>query len=56
MGLSLGATTELNFMGKIIVILLMFVGRVGLLTVAFALAGRVRPHAARYAEENIMIG
>lgn len=55
-GLSTGVTAKLNAMGKIIIILLMFVGRVGLLTMAFALAGRTRPHAARYAEENIMIG
>jgi trk system potassium uptake protein TrkH len=34
----------------------MFVGRVGLLTMAFAIAGRTRRHAPRYAEENIMIG
>jgi trk system potassium uptake protein TrkH len=55
-GLSLGATAKLNSMGKLIIIVLMFVGRVGLLTVAFAIAGRVRRHAPHYAEENIMIG
>ncbi len=55
-GLSIGATAKLNIMGKSIIILLMFVGRVGLLTMAFALAGRTRSHAAHYAEENIMIG
>jgi trk system potassium uptake protein TrkH len=55
-GLSIGATAKLNAMGKMIIILLMFVGRVGLLTMAFAIAGRTRRHAARYAEENIMIG
>lgn len=55
-GLSIGATAKLNTAGKIIIILLMFVGRVGLLTMAFAIAGRIRQHAPRYAEENIMIG
>jgi len=55
-GLSIGATAKLNPMGKGIIILLMFAGRVGLLTMAFAIAGRTRRHAARYAEENIMIG
>ncbi|MDT8444770.1 MAG: TrkH family potassium uptake protein [Desulfuromonadales bacterium] len=55
-GLSLGATAKLNSMGKLIIILLMFVGRVGLLTMAFAIAGRTRRFAPRYAEENIMIG
>ncbi|MGE4579198.1 MAG: TrkH family potassium uptake protein [Desulfuromonadales bacterium] len=55
-GLSTGATASLGGWGKGVVILLMFVGRVGLLTVAFAIAGRTRRHAPRYAEENIMIG
>jgi len=55
-GLSIGATAKLNTLGKVIIILLMFVGRVGLLTMAFAIAGRTRRHAARYAEESIMIG
>ena len=55
-GLSIGATAKLNSVGKLIIIVLMFVGRVGLLTMAFAIAGRTRRHAPRYAEENIMIG
>lgn len=55
-GLSLGATAKMNPLGKGIIIFLMFIGRVGLLTVAFAIAGRTRRTAARYAEENIMIG
>jgi len=55
-GLSIGATAKLNALGKGIIILLMFVGRVGLLTLAFAIAGNARSHAPRYAEENIMIG
>ncbi len=55
-GLSIGATAKLNTLGKTIVILLMFAGRVGLLTLAFAIAGRTRRFAPRYAEENIMIG
>ena len=55
-GLSIGATGKLNAMGKLVIILLMFVGRVGLLTMAFAIAGRTRRFAPRYAEENIMVG
>lgn len=55
-GLSIGVTAKLNSLGKLIIIVLMFVGRVGLLTMAFAIAGRTRRHAPRYAEENIMIG
>jgi len=55
-GLSMGMTAKLNTTGKGIIILLMFVGRVGLLTLAFAIAGRTRCFSARYAEENVMIG
>ena len=55
-GLSTGATAQLNAAGKLIIILLMFVGRVGLLTMAFAIAGRTNKNSGRYAEENIMIG
>lgn len=55
-GLSIGATGQLNAIGKSIIIILMFAGRVGLLTMAFAIAGRTRKFSCRYAEENIMIG
>jgi len=55
-GLSIGMTGKLNPLGKWIIILLMFVGRVGLLTMAFAIAGRTRRFPTRYAEENVMIG
>jgi trk system potassium uptake protein TrkH len=55
-GLSLGATARLLPPGKVLIILLMFIGRVGLLTVAFAMVRRKREDAVQYAEENIMIG
>ncbi len=55
-GLSLGATEKLQPLGKVIIIMLMFVGRVGLLTVAFTMLRRSREDAVEYAEENIMIG
>ncbi|UCF30233.1 MAG: potassium transporter [bacterium] len=55
-GLTMGATAKLNAGGKIIIIALMFVGRIGLLTVAFTIAKRLSPIAPRYAEENIMVG
>ncbi len=55
-GLSLGGTALLTPMGKIIIIFLMFVGRVGLLTMAFTFVKHSRQDAIRYSEENIMIG
>lgn len=55
-GLSMGATALLTVWGKALIVILMFVGRVGLLTLAFTIAGRVSPIAPRYAQENLMIG
>ncbi|MDZ4185566.1 MAG: TrkH family potassium uptake protein [Desulfuromonadales bacterium] len=55
-GLSMGTTAELTVPGKVIVIVLMFIGRVGLLTIAFAIAHRRNRLAVRYSEANIMIG
>jgi trk system potassium uptake protein TrkH len=55
-GLSLGATASLLPAGKVIVIGLMYIGRVGLLTLAFTLIRRTRGGAVHYSEENIMIG
>ncbi len=55
-GLSLGVTGALLPAGKLIIILLMFVGRVGLLTVAFTIVRRAKGEAVHYSEENIMIG
>ena len=55
-GLSTGITPRLSWLGKLILILVMFVGRVGVLTVATA-AGRALARVKyRYAEENVMIG
>ncbi|OHB33083.1 MAG: potassium transporter [Desulfuromonadaceae bacterium GWC2_58_13] len=55
-GLSVGATVKLVPLGKLIVIMLMFVGRVGLLTVAFAFIKRSSADAVQYGEESLMIG
>ena len=55
-GLSTGITPQLNDGGKIFVMLLMFVGRLGPLTVAIAIAQRKPRPAVAYAEEQVMIG
>lgn len=57
-GLSLGATGELNWFGRMIIMVLMFWGRLGPLTVVMAVAQRRRdqPHLVRYPEEQILIG
>jgi trk system potassium uptake protein TrkH len=55
-GLSMGFTSSLNFAGKIIIILLMYLGRIGPLTILYALAQRVVKKRVNYLEENISIG
>lgn len=54
-GLSTGITPELTPVGRVIIIMTMFVGRLGPLTVAFALAERRRA-AFRHPEEQIIVG
>lgn len=55
-GLSTGITPELTMPGRILVALLMFVGRLGPLTIAYSLVRFRRPARYRYAEERVMIG
>lgn len=55
-GLSMGITPELSTIGRIVIILTMFMGRVGPLTLAFAIAKKNRGTAFRYAEEKVMVG
>ncbi|MDA1354349.1 MAG: hypothetical protein O3A01_07800 [bacterium] len=55
-GLSLGMTPFLSEFGKIAVIGLMFVGRVGPLTVAFALSRRKSKPNYKFPEERILLG
>ncbi|MDQ0339714.1 trk system potassium uptake protein TrkH [Caldalkalibacillus uzonensis] len=55
-GLSMGVTGELSPLGKLIVIATMFIGRLGPLTFAFALALRPTKSKIRYPEDKILIG
>ena len=55
-GLSTGITSKLSSMGKMIIILTMFVGRIGPLTLAFSLAERVSKGKYSYPEERVIIG
>jgi trk system potassium uptake protein TrkH len=54
-GLSMGATGALHDASKLVIILLMFVGRLGPLTIAVAI-GRRRKHEYEYAEEGVLVG
>lgn len=55
-GMSLGLTTELSGIGKALIAFMMFAGRVGPLTLVFALAKNRKKLPYKYAEEKIMIG
>jgi len=56
-GLSLGATAKLGAMGKLIIIGVMFLGRVGPLTLALLLgAGGSHGAAFRYPQTRLMVG
>lgn len=54
-GLSTGVTSQLTDGGKLVIILVMFLGRLGPLAVAVA-ASRQKTAKYRYAEESIMVG
>jgi trk system potassium uptake protein TrkH len=55
-GLSTGVTAQLPPAGQALIIALMFVGRVGTITVAAALALRARRNPYRYPEERPIVG
>ncbi|PZT52959.1 TrkH family potassium uptake protein [Paenibacillus silvae] len=55
-GLSMGLTSELSAPGKLIVIFTMFAGRLGPLTLAFALAQKKHKSKIGYAEDHVLIG
>ena len=55
-GLSLGLTPELNETGRVLIAITMFLGRVGPLTIGYALAYRQKQPEVRHPHGKIMIG
>lgn len=57
-GLTMGLTPDLTVVGKLIIMLLMYIGRVGIYTVGFSLMTKANQQEAKfkYPEESIMIG
>lgn len=55
-GLSMGITPELSSPSKIIIMITMFIGRIGPLTLLIALSKKESKAVYNYPEENIMIG
>lgn len=56
-GLSLGITDDLNTFGRLIIILMMFWGRLGAITLVVALVQRMAPRgqSVRYPEERVVL-
>ena len=57
-GLSMGITSELSGLGRVVIIFLMFAGRVGPLTITFALARQQRQNKGtiKYPEDKVLVG
>jgi trk system potassium uptake protein TrkH len=55
-GLSTGITPDLSGTGKLTLVVLMFIGRIGPLTVVTAVAGKALYHGVKYPEGKIYIG
>ena len=57
-GVTLGLTPHLTMIGKFVIMLLMFIGRVGVYTFLLSIAGRQRSNEGliRYPEEHVMVG
>ena len=55
-GLSTGITASVSSIAKILLVLTMYVGRVGVLLLMASLLGDPRPSAVRYPEENLLVG
>jgi trk system potassium uptake protein TrkH len=55
-GLSLAFTSQLNWFGQLVIILVMFWGRLGAMTVIVALARPTAPTRVTYPEEQLLMG
>lgn len=55
-GLTLGLTPKLTIIGKIVLALTMYAGRVGPLTIALALAKNKKKSSIKYPEDKILVG
>jgi trk system potassium uptake protein TrkH len=55
-GLSMGITASLSASSKLILVFVMYTGRVGILLLIAAILGEIRPTALHYPEENLLVG
>lgn len=55
-GMTMGLTPELSSVGKVVVMILMFIGRIGIISFLYTLGGRKQSHKFHYPKERIIIG
>lgn len=55
-GMSLGLTDDLSTIGKFTIMVLMFIGRVGLISFLFTIGGKADPTKFHYPKERVIIG
>ena len=55
-GLSTGITPSLSHVGRVLIIILMFIGRLGPMTVGVALTQKNKKSVFHYPEEKVIIG
>jgi trk system potassium uptake protein TrkH len=55
-GLSIGITPHLEPVSKVLIIITMYLGRVGILSLGYSIARRKERHPVQYAEESVMVG
>jgi len=55
-GLSMGITSSLSNIGKIVISVTMLVGRMGPLAIGFSLVGNPKPAKFKYAEADVLVG
>ncbi|MBB6176462.1 potassium uptake TrkH family protein [Anoxybacillus tengchongensis] len=55
-GLSMGITSQLSTFGKLVITVLMFIGRIGILSFLFLIRGNKQKESYHYPKERIIIG
>lgn len=55
-GMSLGITENLSTIGKFVIMVLMFIGRVGLISFLYSLGGKAAKKKYHYTKERVIIG
>lgn len=55
-GMSLGITNDLSNFGKVLIMILMFIGRVGLISFIFTIGGRTTKTKYHFPKERVIIG